>query len=359
VDTREQILRLLKQKAASGADLARRLQISRQAVNTYMRELVLAGRLIKTGSTRRALYGLAATRSGMPAYASYSKICALAGLAEDTVFQEAARRVHLARSVAGNVRDILQYGFTEMLNNAIEHSQARSCRIGIRLDSYTCSFSVRDPGIGLFHSIASKFGLHDENEAVGALLKGKTSTIPERHSGEGIFFTSRAGDTLSLRSHRIELVFFGQKQDVVIRQKRFLAGTEVRFQINRRSRRRLESIFEQFAPADLDYHFDKTRVLVKLFRGEYVSRSEARRMLAGLNKFRIVELDFRNVMSLGQGFADEIFRVYANAHPQIQIRIVNLAQALKSMLRHVIDNDKIIEADDYLTILAGSDNIPL
>jgi biotin operon repressor/anti-sigma regulatory factor (Ser/Thr protein kinase) len=354
VNTKEQILRLLKRKAASGADLARRLQISRQAVNACMQELVIAGLVIKTGATRGALYGPVSARSGPQAPVSFAKSYDLTGLAEDAVFQEAARRIHLERAVAGNVRDIIQYGFTEMLNNAIEHSHASSCKIRLWLDSYACAFSVRDPGMGLFHSITSKFGLPDENAAVGELLKGKTSTIAERHSGEGIFFTSRVGDTVSLRSHRIELVFYGHNQDVAVNAKRFLRGTEVRFRISRRSRRKLESVFEEYAPADLDYRFDKTRVFVKLFCGEYVSRSEARRMLAGLDKFKIVELDFRNVKSLGQGFADEVFRVYAAANPQLEIRIVNLAPALEPMLRHVIDNDKIRKVDDSLTILTGN-----
>lgn len=57
-----------------------------------------------------------------------------------------------------------------------------------------CFFVVRDSGIGLFQNIATQFGLPNENAGVGELLKGKATTMAERHSGEGIFFTSRAGD---------------------------------------------------------------------------------------------------------------------------------------------------------------------
>jgi hypothetical protein len=178
--------------------------------------------------------------------------------------------------------------------------------------------------------------------------------MAERHTGEGIFFTSKAADLVSFRSHRIELIFDGRNQDAFVKQKRFLRGTEVDFEISRRSRRKLQAVFEEFAPADLDYRFDKTRVLVKLFHQEYVSRSEARRLLAGLEKFKLVELDFRDVKSLGQGFADEIFRVYRNAHPGVEFRAVNLSAALQPMIRHVLDNYEISQVDNLLTINAGN-----
>jgi len=354
MDTRKQILKFLKKRAGSGAELAKRLAVSRQAVNVHLKKLVLSGQVIKTGVTRGAAYALPEDRHGVPAPVLFSKTFSLSRLAEDAVFRDAAGRLQLSRAIPGNVRDIVQYGFTEMLNNAIEHSQAADCKIQMGLDPYVCFFSVRDPGIGLFHSIASNFGLPDENVAAGELLKGKATTMAERHSGEGIFFTSRVGDVVRFRSHRIEVIFSGQGQDVVVNERRFLRGTEVRFEISRHSRRKVETIFGEFAPAELDYRFEKTRVLVKLFRREFVSRSEARRMMAGLDKFRMVELDFRNVKSLGQGFADEVFRVYANAHPHIEIKAVNLSPALEPMLRHVIDNKNIGKIDNSLTIARGA-----
>jgi len=358
MDTKAEILKALRRRAGSGADLARRLKTSRQAVHLHLKELVLGGRVVKTGMTRGAVYALATDRSRSSAAVCFSKTYSLADLAEDEVFQEASRRIQLARALPANVRDIVQFGFTEMLNNAIEHSRAATCNVEIRLDPYECRFIVRDPGIGLFHSIASRFGLPDENAAVGELLKGKVTTMAERHSGEGIFFTSRAGDAVHFRSHRSELVFDGRTRDVVVKERRFLRGTEVRFEISRRSRRRLEALFEEFAPADLDYRFEKTRVLVKLFQRNYVSRSEARRMLARLHKFRSVELDFRDVRSLGQGFADEVFRVYRLAHPEVEIRAVHVRAAVGPVIRHVIDNAKIEKLDNSMTIIAGTPKTP-
>ena len=120
-----------------------------------------------------------------------------------------------------------------------------------------------------------------------------------------------------------------------VSQERSLAGTRVEFQVGRGTRRNLEGVFAEFAPAEYDYRFLKTKVLVKLLQSEYVSRSEAKRLLANLDRFREVVLDFKDVRSLGQGFADEVFRVFAAAHPATKVAAVGANSVVSAMLRHV------------------------
>ncbi len=76
-------------------------------------------------------------------------------------------------------------------------------------------------------------------------------------------------------------------------------------------------------------------MLVKLLRQDYISRSEAKRLLHNLDKFSEIELDMRDVRNVGQGFADEVFRVFATAHPDILIRFVNASDAVTAMIKHV------------------------
>ena len=75
--------------------------------------------------------------------------------------------------------------------------------------------------------------------------------------------------------------------------------------------------------------------MVKLLQSDYVSRSEAKRLLVNLDRFSEIELDMRNVQQVGQGFADEIFRVFTSKHPEIVIRAINASQAVEAMIRHV------------------------
>ena len=51
--------------------------------------------------------------------------------------------------------------------------------------------------------------------------------------------------------------------------------------------------------------------------------------------FRVVELDFDGVGEIGQGFADELFRVFANAHPDIELKPVNAGPGVAPMIRRV------------------------
>ncbi|MFQ5585624.1 MAG: STAS-like domain-containing protein, partial [Thermodesulfobacteriota bacterium] len=259
------------------------------------------------------------------------------GLEEDKVFLELAPFLNLKSRLSKNALGIAHYAFTEILNNAIDHSESTKCQVEVSLDQYNFTFCIRDFGIGIFHSIFTKFNLVDENAAIGELIKGKTTTMKEKHSGEGIFFTSKASDTITFRSHKISLTFDNNKKDVFVEEKKFIKGTGVSFSISRHSKKNLDKIFSHFAPEEFDYRFERTRALVKLFHQDYVSRSEARRMLYGLDKFREVILDFSGVKSIGQGFADEIFRVFRNAHPDIIIKTENLAPALQPVIKHVVD----------------------
>jgi anti-sigma regulatory factor (Ser/Thr protein kinase) len=319
-----------EQGSATGPELAVHLGITPQAVSLHIREMIAAGDIFKTGSTRAARYfpGAAA-----PAARRIKRQVSLEGLDESVVYEGLAIGLNLS-SLPDNVEAIVHYAFTEILNNAIDHSKADQCGIDISLDAARVEFQVKDPGIGVFHSIAEKLNLPDEQTAMVELVKGKTTTMPEAHSGEGIFFVSRAADRFVLRSHRLQIEWNKEKQDVFVSDQRFVKGTRVQFEIRSNSCTRLEEVFSEFAPAEYDYQFQKTRVLVKLLRQDYVSRSEAKRLLHNLDKFSEIELDMRDVRNVGQGFADEIFRVFVAAHPDIQVRAINASDAVDAMIRH-------------------------
>ena len=331
LSTQEAILRFIGQNgSATGPELAGNLGITRQAVSPHLRELIAKGKIFKTGSTRAARYFPAAAA---PAAQRIRRTLPIDKLDESEVYEELSPRLNLS-SLPSNIADITHYAFTEMLNNAIDHSMSDRCVIEVSTDASKVLFTVRDEGIGVFHSIADKFDLPDEHTALIELIKGKTTTMPEAHSGEGIFFVSRSADRFILRSHRQQLEWDRAKDDVFVSDSRFIRGTLVQFEIRRNTRTRLENVFAEFAPEKYDYRFEKTRVLVKLMQKDYVSRSEAKRLLHNLDKFSEIELDMSSVRHVGQGFADEVFRVFVIANPGIEIRAINARGAVDAMLRH-------------------------
>jgi len=307
--------------------------MSRQAVNRYVKRLIEEGRVAKSGSTRGAGYA-PATGSQQPSAPSrrFRKVYPTKSLEEDRVFREVALFLAFDGNLSRAAGPVYQYALTEMVNNAIDHSGAPTCTVTAEVDSYWATFTVADSGVGIFASIASKFHLNDEVDSVLELSKGKRTSKPERHTGEGIFFTSRCADRLEIRSHRIRLVYDNEKRDVFVEKVVNRAGTAVEFRLRRRSRRSLQSVFEAYAPESFDYRFERTRVGVRLIEERYASRSEAKRLLAGLEKFREIILDFKGVAGIGQGFADEIFRVFASAHPDIAVLVENANSVVERMI---------------------------
>lgn len=83
----------------------------------------------------------------------------------------------------------------------------------------------------------------------------------------------------------------------------------------------------------------KVRIKLYTMGTVYVSRSQARRVLAGLEKFETIILDFDKVPTIGQGFADEIFRVFQKKHPRKEIVPANTNEAVQFMIDRVEKNE--------------------
>lgn len=338
--TKDKIINYLKSKpSVTGKELTDLLDISRQAVHKHLKTLIQENIVIKEGTSRSAVYRYADKKNDTKLKQRLNKTYILKDLEEDQVFAQFTVILNLQHNLTLNSLNIARYAFTEMLNNAIDHSLSKQCFVEVSVDDYRFNFCIRDFGIGIFYSIYDKFNLSDEYAAIGELIKGKTTTMKERHTGEGIFFTSKAADRVSFRSHKIKLIYDNLKKDVFVEEKRYFKGTEVKFSISKKSKKKLNLIFSEYAPEEFDFQFDRTRAMVKLYHQEYVSRSEAKRLLFGLDKFKEVILDFRGVKSIGQGFTDEVFRVFKQAYPDIALKCENVSPVIKPMIRHIVDNN--------------------
>lgn len=322
---------LSQHKSATSSELASHFGVTRQALNRHLRVLISSGEVIKTGSTRNARYH---APKHAPKAETITRQVRLANADESDVYQNIAITLGIKRAIANNIEEIFHYAFTEVLNNAIDHSQADSAQINVSLGMSTLSFSIRDRGIGVFASIADKFSLPSEQDAMIELIKGKTTTMPSRHTGEGLFFTSKIADRFVLRSHHIQLEWNRLMDDVFLTEARYLKGTKASFEIDRNATRQLAGVFERYAPEEFDYQFQKTEVTIKLVNSTYISRSEAKRIVHGLEKFRHVTLDFKDVKTLGQGFADEVFRVFIDRHPGVEIVSTNATKTVAAMIKH-------------------------
>ncbi len=296
---------------------------------------------MRTGTTRGAIY-TRASKSGVnrPKQTTLILVKNLKGLEEDRVYREIEARIGLKEKVTENCRSILAYAFTEMLNNAIDHSGGVKAFISFRIDQKNVSFTVRDHGVGIFYKVRRSFKLNDEFTAMEHLFKGKQTTDPKNHSGEGIFFTSRIAEKFTLRSHEWNSLIDNQKKDVFVSEKRPLKGTLVEFLISRNTKKKLGELFSKFSNDEFEFDKNESRLKLSEHTGT-LSRSQAKRLLFGLEKYRRVVLDFSGVKEIGQGFVDEVFRVYRGAHPEVLITWVNAARGVEFMIRRALVATKL------------------
>ena len=215
-----------------------------------------------------------------------------------------------------NAVRIVGHAFTEMLKNAIEHSESETVAISWWGDPTQLCFEIADNGVGVYEKVRTTFGLDSAEDAVGEVSEGKRTSAADRHTGEGIFFTSKMVDIFKLSSSSLCWTVDNiERHDTGLSSIRGADGTKVMCQVDQRTTRAIADVFAEWTvptPGD-----EEVRSLTKLpsrsssfRRAKLISRSEARRLLHGLEDFSEILLDFTGVTGVGQGFVDEVFRVW-------------------------------------------------
>jgi anti-sigma regulatory factor (Ser/Thr protein kinase) len=334
------ILKKIKDKGEiKTADVVKATGFSRAYINRFLQELREEDKIVLVGKANKARYVLANKQSFRKVKRetlTFRRVLTNKSISEDFILSEIKRKTGIFLGLSKNVSRIIEYAFTEMLNNAIEHSKSKTIEVFMEKKEEIIHFDVFDKGIGIFNNIMKKKNLKNELEAIQDLMKGKQTTAPREHTGEGIFFTSKIADKLVIKSSKKKLIFNNILEDVFIKDIKNTKGTKVTFTIKQDSKRNIDSIFKKYSEGLFD--FGKTKVIVKLYKmdTEYISRSQARRIMSGLEKFKSILLDFNNVDTVGQAFADEIFRVWKSRHPNINVQYENANKNIEFMIRRAL-----------------------
>jgi anti-sigma regulatory factor (Ser/Thr protein kinase) len=258
------------------------------------------------------------------------------GLEEDQVWSAAV--LPQLEGLPANSIDIWQYCVTEMVNNAIDHSEGTRLTVVVRRRPSNARIQVLDDGVGIFRKIKAALDLEDEAHAILELSKGKLTTDRDRHSGQGIFFTSRMLDEFSILSRG---AFFSheaaRRRDYIVDDEDAESSTIVTMALDNNTERTLKDVFDQYSSGD-NYDFSKTVVplrLAKFGEEKLISRSQAKRALARVERFKTVVFDFAGIEMIGQAFADEIFRVWAKAHEDVECTVIDASPDLRKMIAAV------------------------
>lgn len=307
--------------------IAEYMCISRQAALSKVKKLVSDGVVKATGSGKGTRYEVVDIQNHL-----------VLGV-DDNLDEFVVWSKHiyplLYKGIKKNVVDILSYGFTEMLNNVKDHSDGSECVVTISVNPLRTKIRILDNGVGIFEKIKKAFNLQNVEESIFELSKGKLTTDANNHTGEGVFFSSKVFDRFALISKGWAFTHSHGSDIHVMQETDYLDGTLVVMEIANNSTKELTEVFEQFTSG---LNFSKTLVPVKLAQIEgftLMSRSQAKRLVTRFEKFSDVLLDFKDVQIVGQGFADQLFRVFKNEHPNVNLIPINMSEDVEFMVRHV------------------------
>lgn len=307
-------------------EIIERFGVSRQVVHKQLKRLEGQELIEGQGNTKARVHKLKATTSIHRRNVE--------GLEEDLLWKEVVEPT--LRDVDANVNSICHYGFTEVVNNVVDHSESARVTVSVERTAKSVQLSVSDDGVGIFRKIQQAMQLPSLQEALFELTKGKFTTDPSRHTGEGIFYSSRVFDKFQLLSGGLFLSHARAGDDWLIgSEDGNRVGTSVFMTINSQSPHTLEEVFERYSAVRDDYAFSKTNVVLRLLDtgdDSFVSRSQAKRVLARLPRFKEVLLDFDGVRSIGPAFADEIFRVFAREHPEVHMTPIRMSEDVRRMV---------------------------
>lgn len=313
----------------------KRFGVSRQTISSHLAAMIKEGILDAHGRTRGRVYSLRILTEEKAVFDLSEQP------AEHEVWRESV--APLLSELPKNVFDICNYGFTEIFNNAVEHSEGTKVVVVLELTYVSVGIRVHDDGVGVFRKIKDGFKLSSERDAILELAKGKVTTDPESHSGEGIFFTSRIFDEFIIGSGCLGFSHNPPGADWLVDIGEVIDGTSVKMQITTGSQRTVRKVFDHFTSDAGSPTFDKTQVPVGLLcigDQNVVSRSQARRLLAGMDQFKEIMLGFNGVEDVGQAFADEVFRVFQNQHPTIVLKHTGANKRVKAMIYRAINTER-------------------
>lgn len=322
--------------------VAQKCDISATTVQRYLKQL-LKEDVIKENSEKN---GYEIINTINEAFIFEKDICSLE---EQQIFDKYIRP--LLSELPHNVQRIWEHVFTEIMNNAIEHSDADQIVIRLLKNKLHTTIIIDDDGIGIFNRICAYITERDKkaytlDDAVTMLFAGKLTTNEACHSGEGIFFSSRAVDKfIILSSNRIfthdryelednwniETMESSKAKEILLNKK----GTYVLMELRNDSKKILREIFDMYG--DQTRGFYKTQIPLKniITSGFAVSRSQARRISASFEKFKEVELNFDGIDEISQAFAHEMFVVFQKKHPDIKFIIKNANEQINYMINRV------------------------
>lgn len=310
--------------------LGTRLSTSRRSAQAVLRKLEAAQWLRREGPARHPVWRPGLLRQVVRHYP-------LQGLPEDRPWRSDFAPYF---QLPGHVQRMAQHAFTELVNNAVDHSGGTQVTVSMRQTPTQLQLLVSDDGCGLFRRIEDSFDIAEPAMAMLELAKGRLTSQPRRHCGLGLLVTAQLADVFDVRANAhgfqrrawSEAPWHAMPQPALARRD----GTTVYLAVALDTERTLDSVQRSLSADGRSLAFDRARVPLRLVAEAphqvLASRSEARRVAARLAGFRRAEIDFTGLPEIGHAFAHELFAVFREENPGLDMVAIGAAPPVAEML---------------------------
>ena len=176
---------------------------------------------------------------------------------------------------------LARHAFTELVNNAAEHSGGSQVTVSMRQTPTNMQLLVSDDGCGLFARLGTSHHLETPALAMLELGKGRLTSQPSRHTGRGLYFTARVADVLDLHANDAAFQHRGwQPHHWQPVRPAARGGTSVFVAFSLDTARCLDAEMRAHSLDGAGYGFERTRVALSLLgdaQQGLESRAQARR----------------------------------------------------------------------------------
>ena len=317
--------------------VVRKFGFSRQAALRHMYILITDGKVTATGKTKDRRYQLKPLAEKLVSFSITPE------LKEDQIFHE--KISPYLDNLASEIREICEYGFSQVMNNVISHSEGKTCQVHISRNEGIFSFRIMDDGVGVLSKVTKHFSLENEHHAVLELSKGNMTTDPDHHTGDGLFFVSRLFNRFILESSGLIWKHDLKNEEWSATQVNGKKGTSVFLEMNSMSNRSLKNTMKEYS-VNGGMIFNRTCIpvlLSKLDSEHLFSRSQARRLTQNLDEYKNVCFDFTGLDMVSHSFADEVFRVYQKEKPHQKLEWKNSNIELEELFTNIQKNGKYFD----------------
>jgi hypothetical protein len=314
---------------------AKKFDLSRQATARHLKKLILQGDIEIEGNTSGRNYSLSKGRIVEFAYAVSERPN------EHTVWQKDI--LPLLQFFSDTLIQLWNFCFETIFKNCVYHSDGTNIRVQIIRQKTQTTAIISDDGKGLFRNIKETMGLDDEQHAALELSQRRLTTNPHNNFGQNIFYSSKMTDHFTIISGKI---IFTHQDGIawdwaLDTSDENIGGTIISMTIGNATLRTKTNVFDEFPVMKRgDHLLSKTCIPIKLIQYSteaFFSRSLARKILSRIDRFSIAVLDFLGVEKIGPAFADQIFRVFASEHPEIQLRHCNTNKQVEEVIQAAKD----------------------